>query len=102
MRSEERLALYRARDDRAAIAAALNLLGTLAFDGGEHERGIALQEESVRLYHDLGDPMGIASSVTNLGASAVDRGDYPRAEHYLEEALVLRHLGRTRSRLRSY
>ncbi|HMA33429.1 MAG TPA: tetratricopeptide repeat protein, partial [Chloroflexia bacterium] len=78
----ESLALYRALDDPAGIADALNRLGALSYYHGDYRQALALYHESLALRRTLGDRDTIAISLNNLGILANNQGDYPAAAAY--------------------
>ena len=85
---EEGLALWRAANNEAGIAGALNQLSSVALDKGEYARAQALREESLERYRKLGDEHGVATSLNNLGEIARCLHEFDRAVQLYEESLA--------------
>ncbi len=91
---EQSLAESRARGDTIGAAYALNLLGAVVMDRGNHEQAHELAAEALVLGRQVGDPAVTAWSLANLGLNAALRGDHDRAVAWYEESLaVWRELG---------
>jgi predicted ATPase/DNA-binding XRE family transcriptional regulator len=107
MRAEEALHLYRATGNEAGLATAINLIGWVREEQGDHEQETHLYTEALTIRRRLGDPWMIALSLSNLAEGALRRGEYGRARSLFTEslqqfrtaeepggiALALRHLG---------
>src|SRR5262245_9181587 len=86
---EESVALLREVGDPFALAHALQHLGLVALDQGDHDAARALEEESVRLSQRTGGYGRLAHGIYCLGVVAMAQGDYPEADSRFEEALAL-------------
>lgn len=73
-----------------ARANALNALGALARNLGDHQRATKAHQEALALQRKLADKEGLVKSLNNLGVIAQDQGAYEEAAHFHEEALALR------------
>ncbi|HET6861544.1 MAG TPA: protein kinase [Pyrinomonadaceae bacterium] len=71
-------------------AKALNGVGVLAGNQGDHARQTAILQESLKLYEELGDKSGIAQSINNLGSIAWSQGDYVQAQVFYTQSLEIR------------
>ena len=71
-------------DTRAKM---LWVMGNLASEQGDQERGRSSLGEALALYRELEDKKGIAESLSNLGRIEMWRGDHDRAKAPLEEGL---------------
>jgi predicted ATPase/class 3 adenylate cyclase len=87
---EESLAVWRARNDRRAVAVVLSNLGQVAATLGDYDSARELQAESLAIEQELGDKHGISFSLHNLGVVAHHGGDLDAARRYHEEALAIR------------
>lgn len=88
-RADESLALYRALDDPAGIAAALNVLALSARDQGAYQWAEALLTESLTLVRQTGTAQREAALLCNLGIVVRLQGDNAHAAHYYEQSLAL-------------
>jgi len=87
------------RDDRAAQAYCLSLLGFLMAAEGQTSRGQATLEEALDLARASGDTGAVAMALRNLGIVARWRQQYESAEVYLRECVAA---SRSMSRYREY
>jgi len=87
------LPLFRALDQRQAIAVVLNNLGWAAFRGGDYARTTALCEESAALARGLGEGWDLAAALNSLGGVAFMQGAYGRAAARYEECAALYRAG---------
>ncbi len=85
----EQALAYHPQADTASRAAALNLLGTLAYAQGDIVRAAQAYQESLALRRVLGDSSDIARSLTNLGNVALEMGEYAQAVEWYEESLAI-------------
>ncbi len=93
---QKSLALLRQFDAPRDIALVLQMLGYLAWGGGE--RALARQHftESAALAKQSGDAALAAFSISGLGCVANSQGEYDQAEHFLRDSLaVLREMDRS-------
>ncbi|WP_346342117.1 BTAD domain-containing putative transcriptional regulator [Streptomyces sp. SID2563] len=82
---ERALELARARDDRAAEAAALRVLGTLNWHLGENRKALVLLQKSFALTSLSGDIWEQARSRNNIAVTMLFLGDRERAlAHFLK------------------
>jgi predicted ATPase len=84
------LDLYRAAGDRDGEARALNNLGRVAIEDGDHRAASARFEESLAIFRELGDPQAVAVSLANLGQCAMELGDLRRSAAVLAMANEIR------------
>lgn len=105
--AEEALHLYRSTGNQEGLATAINLLGWVREEQGDHEQESHHYSEALTIRRQLGDPWMIALSLSNLAEGALRRGEYERARSLFTEslqqfraseepggtALALRHLG---------
>jgi predicted ATPase/DNA-binding SARP family transcriptional activator len=70
-------------------SAALNGLGMLALNQGDHVAARAALEESLSLRRALGNQSGVADVLNNLGIVAWRQGDYEAAQQMYEEGLAI-------------
>ncbi|MBN1420303.1 MAG: CHAT domain-containing protein, partial [Planctomycetes bacterium] len=75
--------------DRGLLAAAVNNLGNLRADAGEHEEAVALFRRSLALRDPAADPLGRAICLSNLGESLLELGRRDEARAAVDEALGL-------------
>jgi len=87
--AEECLALYRAVDDRAAVAETLTSLAYVAYMQEHYEKIQSYCDEGLALLRALGDQWGIAHTLFILAAEAHARGESSRARALAEESLAL-------------
>lgn len=73
----------------AVRAPALNHLGGLAIQQGDHVGAALLLEESLMLFRSLGDARWIAFTLFRLGQAVRYQGDWQRALTLFEESLTL-------------
>jgi tetratricopeptide (TPR) repeat protein len=66
-----------------------NSAGALAFQQGDVEGALGLNEEALRLAKALGDRLEVSRSLANLGVVCSERGDDERARAFFEEALAI-------------
>jgi non-specific serine/threonine protein kinase len=86
----ESLSLARELDDRAEVAAALALLGIVAFDRGDWDGSWRYHEEALTLRRAMGDDQAAAMALVNLAVLRQRAGDSSAARDLCEEALALR------------
>jgi predicted ATPase/DNA-binding XRE family transcriptional regulator len=105
--AEEALHLYRTTCNEAGLATAINLIGWVREEQGDHEEETHLYSEALAIRRRLGEPWMMALSLSNLAEGALRRGEYERARSLFTEslhqfraseepggiALALRHLG---------
>jgi predicted ATPase len=72
-----------------ARAKALNILGWLINQQGDHAQAATLLRQSLELYRQLGDLTGIAYALDSLGDVAWLQGDFEQAKDYYQEGLAL-------------
>ena len=75
--------------DKVELAAALDNLGLLFGEAGNHEAAIALMERSSFLAEEAGDTTGICAVLCNLGAVCEEAKLVGKAIDYYERALPL-------------
>lgn len=91
---EEAVSRSEALGDRAGVAAILNNLAVLAFDGGDHRRATAGFERAVSIARAIGDQRGTSVSLMNLAHSEVGLGELAQARaHFAESLATARKLG---------
>ncbi|MGI8856910.1 MAG: ATP-binding protein [Thermomicrobiales bacterium] len=76
-------------DEGAARAGALNHLGGLAIQRGDHAGAMPRLEEALELFGDCGDARWTAFTLFRLGQAARFGGDWPRATALFEASLKL-------------
>jgi predicted ATPase/class 3 adenylate cyclase len=87
-RIEAVVAMPRARDHPAALAAALEAAGGVAYWQGDMPAAERFYADCLEIRRQLGQPIGIANALYNLAfAHYVPRTDIPQAMSLLEEAL---------------
>jgi tetratricopeptide (TPR) repeat protein len=92
---QQNLRIYReyeeaGRDfDRNGLGCTLDLLGGLAYCGGEFPSARSYYEQSLALSRELDDKTGIASAFLGLGGVAMRQGEHSRARALLQESLAL-------------
>lgn len=74
-------------------AEAINNLGNLRLELGDHQAGIVAYEESLAIYRSIGFRDGVATELNNLGLVYMFQGDGVRARDALDESLALRRDG---------
>jgi hypothetical protein len=80
--------------DKQGTALALNNLGNLAHDQGDHSAARTLLEESLSLQREIANKSGVSLALLNLGGVAYRQGDDRAAADFFTESLViLRELG---------
>jgi tetratricopeptide (TPR) repeat protein len=87
---ETALSLARAAGDRAAQAQACIDLGSLHYQTGRYQEGIALLREGLVLARELGDRFGEAASLSNLGSIHERLGNYQEAIAWQQDSLTIR------------
>ncbi len=87
---EEALALWRQRNDKRGMLAALNTLGIVAKAEGDHAGAATMLAEMLALARELEDPAHTATALNNLAALAIDRADYDSARQLLQESLAIK------------
>jgi predicted ATPase/transcriptional regulator with XRE-family HTH domain len=70
-------------------AKALNILGWLINQQGQHDLATALLQESLALYRELADAKGVAYALDSLGDAAWLQAEFQQAKAYYEESLAL-------------
>ncbi len=81
--SHEQIALRRRLGDPIRLGSALNNLGNLMFDVGDHRGAVPVLEEAIEKFHESGQSASLMLS--SLGGGALWVGDRDIAErHYLE------------------
>lgn len=83
----ERIEIFRALGDGAAVAHALDELGVYAYMAGRHDRAEQLYAESRALGEELGERKVTAAVLHSLGVLAQCRGDFAGAREMLLESL---------------
>jgi tetratricopeptide (TPR) repeat protein len=83
------LDVAQAAGDRRRVTIALNNLGTLAHDRGDHAAARDHYARSLRIKRELGDGRGTAVALLNLGALDNDLGRYADAARNLHAAVDL-------------
>ncbi len=86
---EASLAIFRAQDDRAGIAGALDQMSHVALLQGDYERANALAAESLAMFRLLNDRWHIALSLERIGATAVEQGFSDQGTALLEECIAI-------------
>ncbi len=74
-------------------AEAINNLGNLKLELGNHQAAILAYEESLEIYRSIGFRDGISTELNNLGLVYMFQGDVERARGALDESLRLRRDG---------
>ena len=85
----ESLELWRAVDDRGAIAEVLNNLGDMVRQLGDRRQGKTMIGESLALFREVADKRGIAHALSNLAEILLTEGDQRQAKRLFEESLPL-------------
>jgi predicted ATPase/DNA-binding SARP family transcriptional activator len=88
-RLEAALRLYTELDDPAGIAAALQVLGSVAREQGRYARSMELNTQSLAAAEAVGDRWAIASARSYLGFASWLQGDFDRAEQECTAALAI-------------
>jgi tetratricopeptide (TPR) repeat protein len=70
-------------------SASLRELGFVAYEQGDYERAVRLQERSLVLAREFGNTFDIAWSIRALADAVRGQGDLKRAQALLEEGLAL-------------
>jgi predicted ATPase/DNA-binding SARP family transcriptional activator len=83
----ERVEIYRALGDRAAVAHALDEVGVYEYMAGRYDHAEAHYRESLALGRALGDPEVAAAALHSLAVLALCRGDFPGAADGLLQSL---------------
>jgi predicted ATPase/DNA-binding SARP family transcriptional activator/Tfp pilus assembly protein PilF len=86
---QESLAIRRAQEDAAGVAATLNGLGRVAWSQGDYTQACVFYEESLAIRQAIGSRLGIASTLNNLGLLTLNQGDHERAQILYKESLAL-------------
>jgi predicted ATPase/DNA-binding CsgD family transcriptional regulator len=71
-------------------ARALNNLGNLVFELGQHVAAAEYYEESRRLYETAGDVNGVADELNNMGLVLVHNGDFEAAQNAMRQSMEIR------------
>jgi predicted ATPase/class 3 adenylate cyclase len=87
---QESTSLLRELGDSAALALALNNLGTRTLGLGDFQQAAIWFKESLSTYRLLGGRRGIAMTLHNLGMVKRLLGDYSQARSLLQESLAIR------------
>jgi len=91
---EEAIALQRALNDDAGLAASLTSLGIIFQFRGEYDRAQAAHEEALAIRRQLHDEAGVATSLSNLASIAFSNNDMQRTAELGEESVAIyRRLG---------
>ena len=98
-RLRDGLARARLHGDTAETALALQELSVQAWNAGEYEETVRLQDEALELWRALGDRRGTGRGLTTLGNVAFARGDYPLARRLHGEAVEMLRAAGDRGRL---
>jgi predicted ATPase len=85
-RLEQARSLNEQLGDKAAIARAVQRLGSVQRERGNYEQATQLHRESLRLWSELGEAGGVASSQDYLGFVAWLEGRYEDAEQLCSKA----------------
>jgi tetratricopeptide (TPR) repeat protein len=86
---QEGLAMFRAADDQARIAVALNSLGVIARNRRDAAAARASFEEAIGAYRSLGDRHRLADSLSNLAFVAIDEEQFDEAAALFRESITL-------------
>jgi tetratricopeptide (TPR) repeat protein len=89
---DEAIDLFRALDDRASLATALNNRGVAAGRIDDWPTAFSCYEEAITIYRELGNTDRYFDSLGNLGGIAWQAGDFERGRRALEEAVAGRRL----------
>ncbi len=87
--SEQRLELARQTGDAVQESAALNMLATSAFLGGDFEAARRRYEEALEVARTTGDDEVVSGSLANFGKFERDNGNVARSRELLEESLAV-------------
>ncbi len=79
--------LARELGDSRLLSIAVNNLGNIALQHGEHERALELFEESLAIGRERHDHDLVARALTNLGFTTLVLGDVERARSLLRDGL---------------
>lgn len=71
-------------------ARALNNLGNLVFELGQHVEAVRYYEESRAIYEAAGDLNGVADELNNIGLIHVHKGDFQAAREAMQRSLEIR------------
>jgi eukaryotic-like serine/threonine-protein kinase len=82
--------LYKAGDDQAGLALALNSLGTVVAEVKGRIAGKPYYEASYAAAEAIGDRRGMSTALNNLGIMLKDMGQFDEARNAHERALALR------------
>ncbi|MFL5440402.1 MAG: tetratricopeptide repeat protein, partial [Myxococcales bacterium] len=85
---ESLLPELRKQPDKADLALALMLLGQIAIDQGDYQRGADWSREAADAYRAAGDQTSRMMAVNNFGRADVYRGAYASALASYEEVLA--------------
>lgn len=83
---EEAVSLAGQVGDRWTLSVALNNLGEVARELGDHDRATSLYEESLSIARELGDAARTALCLVNLGEMELIAGRTERARSWLSDA----------------
>jgi class 3 adenylate cyclase/tetratricopeptide (TPR) repeat protein/DNA-binding XRE family transcriptional regulator len=83
------LPLLEATGELRSLCFALNTLGGICEERGEHERARASFGQAIEVAESMGDPTVTAFMLSNRGGHAFKTGDWPQARNYLERAVEL-------------
>lgn len=80
--------MFAALGERQSLARALNNIGSVHYQMGQHEPALASFLASLALRRELGDTRGVALVLANIGGTYQDWHLYDRALPILEEAVA--------------
>jgi non-specific serine/threonine protein kinase len=86
---EQAVTLYRAVDDRAGLATAINTLAWTAMYHGEYERAADLYEQALGIARTTGDRLLLAAALAGHGVGLMLSLKYDAARVFYEESLAL-------------
>jgi non-specific serine/threonine protein kinase/serine/threonine-protein kinase PknK len=75
----------------------LGKAGWMAWEQGDFERSVALNEEGLAIFRELGDEAGAAATLFNLGSVEMVNNELERASALIEEAITLQRASGDRS-----
>jgi non-specific serine/threonine protein kinase len=90
-------ALAKGGGPEAARAKVLGKAGWMAWEQGDFERSVALNEEGLAIFRELGDEAGAAATLFNLGSVEMVNNELERASALIEEAITLQRASGDRS-----
>lgn len=88
-RWEDTIVLYRRRQDRQGLGAALHFLALTFYDRGDYAAAAVPAGESVQILREVGEPIALSQALCILGSIMLANADHVMARVLLEEALSL-------------